>query len=141
MALNENLCWEIIRSLKGRAAYFKSSGEIKAPRLENAIPLHDLESHLALKYRKNQIEDCLYFLEKRRYLIKHGFMGFTLVVLQLSAQALKALENGSFSPEEQKVFKEALFDLKSPGIWGMKFNLGEALQRIKKKIQDFKPRD
>jgi hypothetical protein len=45
---------------------------------------------------------------------------------------LDALENGSFAPEEQHAFREALVDVRQPGLWGMKFNLGEAWRRLQK---------
>jgi hypothetical protein len=74
----------------------------------------------------------MYFLEKRGYLLRHGFQGLTRVAFQLSDDALKALEGGNFLPEEQRAFREALVDLRQPGFWGMKVNLGEAWRRLKK---------
>jgi hypothetical protein len=66
------------------------------------------------------------------YLIRHGFQGLTRVVFQLSESALAVLEKGQFSPEEQQAFREALLDIRQPGLWGMKFNLGEVWRRFKK---------
>jgi hypothetical protein len=102
------------------------------PALQNAIPLFEIERDLVLRHKRAQIEDSLYFLEKRGYLIRHGFQGLTRVVFQLSGDALAVLQKGSFAPEEQQAFREDLLDIKTPGLWGVKFNLGEALRRIKK---------
>lgn len=74
----------------------------------------------------------MYFLEKRGYLIRHGFQGLTRVVFQLSESAFEVLEKGQFSIEEQHAFREALLDIRQPGLWGMKFNLGEAWRRFNK---------
>jgi hypothetical protein len=74
----------------------------------------------------------MYFLEKRGYLIRHGFQGLTRVVFQLSESALAVLEKSQFSTEEQQAFREALLDIKQPGLWGMKFNLGEVWRRFNK---------
>jgi uncharacterized protein YjaZ len=104
----------------------------KEPPLQNAIPLFELECNLVLRYSKIQIKDSLYFLEMRGYLIKHGFQGLTRVAFRLSESALVVLKSRAFTNEEQKAFREALFDMKQPGLWGMKFNVGEAWRRIKK---------
>jgi DNA-binding PadR family transcriptional regulator len=85
-----------------------------------------------LRHTRQQIEDSLYFLEKRGYLIRHGFPGLTRVVYQLSDDALKIIETGRFLPEEEQAFQEALLDIRQPGLWGVKFNLGEAWRRVSK---------
>jgi DNA-binding PadR family transcriptional regulator len=94
-----------------------------------------LEKELVLRYNKAQIEDSLYFLEKRGYLNKHGFVNFTLVAYELTPQAIDVLEKGEFTEEEQRAFEEALFDIKQPGWFGMKFNLGELFRRSKKMLK------
>lgn len=104
----------------------------REPPLQNAIPLFVLERDLVLRHRRSQIEDSLYFLEKRGYLCRHGFQGLTRVAFQLSDSALEVLKKGSFAPEEQQAFREALLDVKQPGLWGLKFNLGEAWRRFQK---------
>ena len=134
MAVSEKLCWEILRSCKGQSVSAKwlKGDHATDPALENALPLFVLERDLCLRDTKQQIEDSLYFLEKRGYLRRHGFHGLTRVAFQLSESALSVLEAGSFSAEEQRAFSEALFDAKRPGIWGLKFNLGEAWRRFNK---------
>ena len=98
---------------------------------DKPLPLHVLERELVLRYRREQIEDSLYLLEKRGYLCRHGFQGLTRVVFQLSPSALAALENGSFAKEERQAFRELLLDVRRPGIWGLSFNLDELWRRLK----------
>lgn len=134
MAISEKLCWEVLKLANGNKvprAWLKGS-ESDEPPIENAIPLAAIEYNLVLDYQKKEIEDSLYFLQKRGYLIQHGHIGLTKVAMQLSDNALKAIETGHFKKEEEKAFKEALFDLKNPGWLGMKFNLGEVWRRFKK---------
>ena len=134
MAISESLCWEVLEMAKGRSvarSWLKGS-ETDEPPFENAIPLVMIEHDLVLRHTKNQIEDSLYFLQKRGYLIQHGHVGLTRVVYQLSKLALDALEAGKFSEEEQNAFRETLFDLKQPGWLGMKINLGEMWRRLRR---------
>lgn len=134
MPISEKLCWEILEMTKGESvsSTWLKGEHSKDPPLQNAIPLFVIEHRLVLRHLKNQIEDSLYFLEKRGYLLRHGFQGLTRVALQLSESALEVINKKAFSPEEQQAFKEALLDLKQPGVWGVKVNLGEALRRFKK---------
>jgi hypothetical protein len=128
------LCWEVLNSCKGQSVsskWLKGDHAVDPP-LTNALPLFVLERDLVLRHTKQQIEDSLYFLEKRGYLHRHGFHGLTRVAFQLSEAALSVLETGSFSLEEQRAFRESLLDVKQPGLWGIKFNLGEAWRRFKK---------
>ena len=134
MAISEPLCWEVLKSCKGQTVsskWFKGD-QSSDPNLENSLPLFVLERDLVLRHAKQQIEDSMYFLEKRGYLIRHGFQGLTRVVFQLSESAFEVLEKGQFSIEEQHAFREALLDIRQPGLWGMKFNLGEAWRRFNK---------
>ena len=134
MAISEKLCWEVLKSCKGvsvLSTWYKGEGSTD-PDLTNAQPLFEIERDLVLRHSKQQIEDSLYFLEKRGYLLKHGFQGLTRVVYQLSNSALIVLESGSFSEEEQQAFREALLDVRTPGLWGLKFNVGEVWWRLKK---------
>jgi len=139
MPISEDLCWkalDLAHSQRVMNSWFKGN-ESEQGSIDNAIPLFVLEKELVLKYSKSQIEDSLYFLEKRGYFVVHGFRGLTRVVYQLSDTGLDVLTKGSFLPEEQTAFSEALFDIKQPGWLGLKFNLGELFRRIKKV---FKPK-
>ncbi len=135
MAISEKLCWEVLKSCKGvsvLSTWYKGKGSTD-PDLTNALPMFVIERDLVLRHSKQQIEDSLYFLEKRGYLLRHGYQGLTRVVFQLSDSALAVLESGSFSEEEQQAFREALLDVATPGLWGLKFNVGEAWRRIQKR--------
>jgi len=134
MAISEQLCWEVLKSCKGQSVSAKwlKGDHATDPPLENSLPLVVLERDLVLRHTKQQIEDSLYFLEKRGYLYRHGFQGLTRVAFQLSDSALSALDSASFSAEEQKAFREALLDVRHAGLWGLRFNLGEAWRRFKK---------
>jgi len=137
MSISETLCWAVLRNAEGESvssAWLKGEHSNDAP-IKNAIPLFVLEKDLVLRHSKNEIADSLYFLEKRGYLIRHGFQGLTRVAFELSESALAVLKSGAFSDEEQQVFKDALLDLRKPGMFGMKFNLGELWRRIKKRYK------
>jgi hypothetical protein len=135
VAISEKICWEVLRSCKENNVSFTSDdaadGSSTEP-IKYALPLYAIERDLVLRHEKQQIEDSLFFLEKRGYLIKHGYTGFTLVAIQLSASALEVLKSGVFPPEEQHAFRESLMELEKPGIWGMKVNLAEAWRRFQK---------
>jgi hypothetical protein len=134
MAISEKLCWDVLKMARGKSVscvWLKGEHCQEQP-LQNTIPLFVLERELVLRHQKNQIEDSLYFLEKRGYLVKHGFQGLTRVAMQLSDLALEALNKETFSPEEQAAFRVALLDLRQPGLYGMKFNIGEAWRRLRK---------
>jgi len=133
MPVSEKLCWEALRhseSNKVSMSWFK--GKEQDGVIEPAVPLFYLEKELVLRYSKNQIEDGLYFLEKRGYFIKRGFDGLTRVVYQLSDEGKDLLKKGKFLKEEQQAFSEKLLDISKPGTFGIKFNLGELLRRFKK---------
>jgi hypothetical protein len=134
MALSETLCWEVLRSCKAQVVSTRwlKGDHANEPDLVNCLPQFVIERDLVLRHGRQQIEDSMHFLEKRGYLLRHGFQGLTRVAFQLSDDALKALEGGNFLPEEQRAFREALVDLRQPGFWGMKVNLGEAWRRLKK---------
>jgi hypothetical protein len=137
MAISENLCWEVLRSCQGNTVSSKwLKGEQSSdPPIENALPLFVIERDLVLRHTKEQIEDSLYFLEKRGYLLRHGFQGLTRVAFQLSESALSVLEARSFAKEEQQAFRESLLDARQPGLWGLKFNLAEACRRFRKRLR------
>jgi hypothetical protein len=134
VAVSEKLCWEVLKRCKGQSVSSKWSkgDDSDDPPIENALPLVVLERELVLRHGKHQIDDSLYFLEKRGYLIKHGYSGLTRVAYQLSNAALTVLESGTFSAEEQQAFREFLVDVRQPGLWGMKLNLAEAWRRFTK---------
>ena len=137
MAISEDVCWRILRLAEGKsvASTWLKGEHSTEPPLQNAIPLFVIERDLVLRHTRTQIEDSLYFLEKRGYLVRHGFYGLTRVAFQMSEQAAAALKAEAFSAEEQGAFREALVDLKHASLWGMKFNLGESWRRVKSRFR------
>jgi hypothetical protein len=107
VALSEQLCWDVMRMAEGKtvSSVWLKGEHSKEPPIQNAAPLFEIERNLVLRFSKSQVEDSLYFLEKRGYLIKHGFQGLTRVCYQLSKTALAVLRSGAFPSEEQKVFR------------------------------------
>jgi hypothetical protein len=91
LAISEKLCWEVLKMVQGQSvsSIWLKGEHCKEPPLQNAIPLFVLERDLVLRHRRSQIEDSLYFLEKRGYLWRHGFQELTHVAFQLSDSALK----------------------------------------------------
>jgi len=77
MALSESLCWHVLQGCRGQVVSSKwfIGSETADPNLENSLPLFVIERDLVLRHARQQIEDSLYFLEKRGYLIRHGFHG------------------------------------------------------------------
>lgn len=137
MAVSEKICWEVLNQARGKSVRYgwiePGEEKPKGPPIKNAISIGELEKKLVLRYGKQEIEDSLYFLEKRGYLGIHGLgIAVPRMVYSLSEIAIEALERGSFLEEEEKAFSEALFDLKKPGWLGLKINAGEFLRRFKK---------
>lgn len=137
MAFSEDQCWTILRMIRGSSvaeAWLKTGGKSnEGPRFQNAIPLQLVERELVLRHTQTEIEGSLYFLQKRGYIVQHGTKGLTLVVLQLSEEALRLLEKGSFSQNEQQAFNEQMFDVSKPGMYGMSIRPLEWWRRLKKK--------
>ena len=136
MAINEKLCWAVLHRLHGHVATMRQT-TVGFPdqehEVENGASIGKLESELVLKFSKSAIEDSLYFLEKRDYLIVHGYgMMSPRMVYSLTQKALDAIRSGTFTDEEQQAFEESLLDISKPGMAGMKVNLREMWRRAKK---------
>ena len=136
MAVAETICWTVLKRAHGESvltSWLKGDQSTEPP-LINAVPLFVLERELVLHHTKADIEAAIYFLEKRGYVIRHGFQGLTRVAFQLSDQAIAVLQSGSFSKEEQAAFREDLVDAKRPEFWGVTLNLGEIWRRTKTRL-------
>lgn len=135
MAIPENLCWEILDLINTSSVpkgWVKDGSRDGEP-IRHTIALVDLEYELVLRHRKGEIEDCLYFLEKRRYILPQGFKGMTRVTYSLTNRAKSALAERAFDKDEQSAFQAAVFDATKPGWLGMKLDLSEVWRRTKKK--------
>lgn len=129
MAISEKICWWVLKRTKDRSVSIglSSPGEKQQGRsIEHAAGIVELEKELLLHYCKQDIEDSLYFLEKRGYLV------VPRMAYSLTEKAIRALEAGSFSEEEEKAFSEALIDFNKSAWMRMKFNLGEVIRRLNK---------
>jgi len=111
-----------------------SGGMVEYP---DAALIHEIEKTLVLNYSRSQIEDSMYFLEKRGYVSPHRYgVAGPDILLALTSAGKKIIDSGCFLDEEQTAFSNALIDVKTPGMFGVKFNLGELWRRIKKKAPD-----
>ena len=141
MAIVEDACWTILKTPFNKARVFGRHYP-KSPELDFEVKVNhgmmvtEIEKILVLTYTRSAIDDSLYFLEKRGYILiedldihnrRHHY--------SLTESALTALQDGHFSDEEQKAFEDALLDLKTPGMFGVKINLGEMWRRAKKSFK------
>ena len=137
MPVVEDICWAVLKKAKGnsvRIGWVIPGDEPSGDPIQNAIGKGKLESELVLHYGKQQIEDSLYFLEKRGYLITHGIGMFSPgMAYGLTEKAIGVLDAGVFPDEEQAAFQESILDIFKPGTLGMKVNFGELYRRWKKR--------
>ncbi len=136
MAIDEKLCWAVLHRLHGHVTTMRQTmvGLLdQEHKIENGVSIGKLESELVLQFSKSAIEDSLYFLEKRDYLLIHGYgMMSPRMAYSLTQKALDTLQADKFTDEEQQAFRDALFDVSKPGWFGMKFNLSELRRRYEK---------
>ena len=109
--------------------------EPKKKVVKNAIGVVDLKGRLVLKYIPADIEDTIYLLKNRDYLIteKTGNGGYDFVY-SLTDKAIKVASSQKLPTDEEVAFKEALWDI-NPGIWGVRLNVAEMFRRGKKKLK------
>ena len=141
MAKSEKMFWYVLEKLKDRNITMSQKlldKPANESHLEHGVGIADLESELVLKFEKNEIEDTLFFLEKRGYLLLHGYglisprMAYTL-----TEKALQTLESKQLSKEELEAFDTTILDISKPGIWGMKLDLKSAWKKGKRKLGGF----
>ena len=99
--------------------------------IEHAFSVGELKGELVLKFIPADIEDTIYFLKHRGYLEHHGYGFAPEMVYSLTDKAVEVFEQHQLPEEEQKAFKEALWDIK-PNWYGMGPNLPEIMKRVKK---------
>ena len=135
MTINEDVCWKILRKPIGLVVTFTLPEIDKSETIENAFKIADIEKELVLKYSKSEIEDSFYFMEKRGYVdVLSWGLHAPRSIYKVTEAGLSLGKSGSFIQEEQKAFEEALLDLRTPGMFGMKLNLGEVWRRTKKRF-------
>ena len=129
MAISEKICWRVLESAKGRSVsidWSSPSKKLQGPLIENATCIAELKKELMLHYCKQDIEDSIYFLEKR------GYLDVPRMAFSLTEKAVRALEAGSFSKEEEKAFSEVLIHLIKPRWMGVKFYARATISRLNK---------
>ena len=134
MAISERLCWEILDLVNGGSVpkgWVKDGSRDGEP-IPQTMALVDLEYDLILRHRKGEIEDCLYFLEKRRYLFLRGYKGMTRVTYGLTNRGKLAVKRRTFDADEESAFAASIVDVSTVGPWGLKFNLRESFRRSRR---------
>lgn len=135
MAQQEQALWDAIDLMLGRTSGWTTTSLGKEPvetTIENGIGVNQLKAALVLKYKPEDIEDTVYFMKYRGYLVVHGAGVFNPeYVYSLSDKALEVASKGELPQEEQKAFNEALWSI-SPSMWGIRPNIPELMRRSKK---------
>ena len=129
MAISEKICWRVLEGAKDRTVSIGCSSPREKPQgppIENATGIAELKKNLAMHYCKQDIEDSLCFLEKR------GYLDVPRMAFSLTEKAVRALEAGSFSKEEEKAFSEVLIHLIKPRWMGVKFYARATISRLNK---------
>lgn len=137
MAITEEVCWKLLRRPIGLLVTYTIPDANLSEKVENSLKISDMEKELVLNYSKQEIEDSFYFMEKRGYIDVLGFgLHAPRSIYKITDEGLKLAESNKFSNEEQKAFSNALLDVRTPGMFGIKFNAGELWRRLKKWYRD-----
>ena len=138
MPQNEKVLWEILELLCGKTTQMAKGYQNREEtvEIENAYPVEQLKGVLVLRYPPQDIDDTIYFMKYRGYIKNHGY-GLMLpeVVYSLSEKALEANSTRVLPEDEEQAFREALWDVGTPKLYGMGFNLGELWRRTKKRVK------
>ena len=135
MAQQEQALWDTLELMLGRLSGWTTTEPNKEPietKIENGIEEGQLRGELVLKYKPDDIEDTIYFMKYRQYFKIHyagGGRG-AWVVYSLSDKALEVARGGKLPEEEQRAFREKLWNLE-PSMWGVSPNIAEIMRRAK----------
>jgi hypothetical protein len=135
MAQNEQILWDVLGLLFGHSVEWTTQtagNEPNSHTIENAFAAATLKGELVLRYIPADIEDTIYFLKYREYLVVHGH-GLMLpeYVYSLTEKAIEVHVNRQLPEEEEKAFQESLWEIK-PRVYGIGPNLPEFLKRWRK---------
>ena len=121
MAQNEEALWEILTLLKGHDSGWttSSAGQDQHTKIENGYPVGGLKGRLVLKFLPVDIEDTIYFMKHRDYLVIHG-QGMIMpeAVYSLTEKAISVLETKQLPKVEKEAFRESLWNIE-PKLYGM----------------------
>ena len=125
MAQNEDTLWEILDLLHGNQSGWTSDigGNKQRTDIENGYAVSLLKGRLVLKYLPQDIEDTIYFMKHREYLVTHG-QGIIMpeAVYSLTDKAIAIHESKILPEEEQAAFKDALWNIE-PKLYGVGPNI------------------
>lgn len=139
MAQNERIVWDILNRLDGHTINMSTSfGSEETKPVHNAYGVGQLKGQLVLRYKPDDIEDTIYFMKHRGYLIGHGFSMMPEMVFSLTEKALEVARSEKLPSEEEKAFEEHLWDFSNPKIYGVGFNARELWRRLNKFIKGAK---
>ncbi len=125
MAQNEDALWEILNLMYENMSGWTSDigGRKKRTDIENGFGVSPLKGRLVLNFLPQDIEDTLYFMKHRDYLMTHG-QGMIMpeAVYSLTDKGISVYRSKSLPEEEKEAFKEALWNLE-PKLYGIGPNL------------------
>jgi hypothetical protein len=137
MPQNENVLWDVMRLLHGHSVtmgWAREDEEEKPSPIENAFAVGKLKGELVLKHTPADIEDTIYFLKHREYLVTHGMgMVWPEAVYSLTDKAIDVFKRGELPKDEQKAFAEALWEIK-PRFYGVGPNLPAMVRWMRRRF-------
>ena len=139
MAQKENIIWDILELLFGHNITMSQQQRDQDPvksRVENAYSIGGLKGELVLRHSPQDIEDTIYFMKNREYLVEHGYgMMGPAMACSLSEKAIKVWKEKLLPAEEQTAFKESLWDI-NPKLYGIGPNWKEMTRRLRKLVKN-----
>jgi hypothetical protein len=125
VAQNEDALWDILELLHGNDSGWTAeiAGREHRTDIENGYAVTSLKSRLVLKYLPSDIEDTIYFMKSRDYLIVHG-QGMIMpeAVYSLSEKAISVYMSRELPEEERQAFKNKLWNIE-PKLYGVGPNI------------------
>jgi len=136
MAQNEDVLWDILKLLHGNKSGWTKEIDGKKTRtnIENGFAVTSLKGELVLKYLPQDIEDTIYFMKHRSYLMTHGIGALINpeAVYSLTEKALSVSEEQKLPLEEIKAFEESLWNIE-PKLYGIGPNIKGWKKKFSKK--------
>lgn len=139
MAQSEKVLWEILSLMHENTAGWTITvaDKPKHHEVENSYAVSHLKSQLLLKFLPSDIEDTIYFMKHREYIIIHG-QGLIIpeIAYSMTEKAISVFNNKELPEEEKEAFKESLWNIE-PKVYGMGPNLSawkKLIINVKKKL-------
>ena len=136
MAQSENILWDILNLMRGQTFHWDVSvgNNTNHNKVENCRGISYIKSQLVLKYLPPDIEDTIYFMKYRNYLIVHG-QGMIMPELaySMTEKAITVFDEKEIPIDEKEAFKESLWNIE-PKLYG----IGPNITAWKKLMKKFK---